>query len=78
MLPVCQYFAYLEVGRESGDGDVGFVPSQTDLWQTYDRTQLVGPRFAMRRVSQRTDIYPVFRSLFERKSDLRAASLAPT
>lgn len=68
VLPLCQYFAYLEVGRESGGPSVGFLPHATDLWQTYERTGLVGPTFAMSRATSRTDIYPVFRKLFERKA----------
>lgn len=67
ILPLCQYFAYLEVGREQGSG-VGFITHATELWQTYEKTGLVGGTFAMCRATSRVDIYPVFRKLFERKA----------
>ena len=67
VLPLCQYYAYLEVGRETDDGPVGFMPGSTDLWRTYAATGLAGERFAMCRVNRRTDIYPVFRTLFEKR-----------
>src|SRR5215203_6689264 len=35
ILPVCQYFAYLEVGAEER-ASVGFTPRRTSLWQTYE------------------------------------------
>ena len=41
-----------------------------DLWQTYAEIPEHFPeRFAMRRVSEPSDIYPVFRDLFERKPE---------
>ena len=70
LLPECQYFAYLEVGDESGSR---FGPSSqgTTLWRTY-KVVATTSRFAMRRVNQRSDIYPVFRDLFQ-KQDAAAA-----
>jgi hypothetical protein len=38
------------------------------LWRTYKAVQATG-RFAMRRVHQRGDIYPVFRELFQKNQD---------
>jgi uncharacterized sporulation protein YeaH/YhbH (DUF444 family) len=67
VLPLCQYFAYLEVGREE-DRSVGFMPHATELWRTYDKTGADRDRFAMCKVTKRTDIYPVFRKLFERRA----------
>lgn len=68
ILPLCQYFAYLEVGPENERASVGFIARGTDLWQTYELLRERGSHFAMRRVNHRNDIYPVFRELFERKS----------
>jgi len=62
VLPLCQYFAYLEVGREDRYG--GIAPSE--LWQTYERLNATGADFAMRQVRHRREIYPVFRELFQR------------
>jgi uncharacterized sporulation protein YeaH/YhbH (DUF444 family) len=66
VLPVCQYFAYLEVGREDDGGPIGFMPRETELWRTYGRLRTTEPRLAMRKVRHRKDIYPVFRDLFRK------------
>jgi len=76
VLPVCQYFAYLEVGREEESRSMGFMPRQSDLWRTYEPIRDADPRFAMRKVRHRRDIYPVFRELFQRKAE-RTRSVDP-
>lgn len=67
ILPVCQYYAYLEVGRDSEHFPPGFIRRDSDLWQTYAEICRAGAPMAMRKVSHRRDIYPVFRELFARK-----------
>jgi uncharacterized protein len=67
VLPLCQYFAYLEVGRDE-DRSLGFLPRATELWRTYEKAGADPNRFAMCKVTKRTDIYPVFRKLFERRT----------
>ena len=58
LMPLVQYFAYVEIS--SG--------GESALWQTYAPIPERFPdRFAMRRVTEPGDIYPVFRDLFERK-----------
>jgi hypothetical protein len=59
LLPLCQYFAYIEIT----DG-----PSQ-NLWEEYQQLEArhVG-RFAMQRIGEVSDIYPVFRELFKRRA----------
>ncbi|HUG62736.1 MAG TPA: YeaH/YhbH family protein [Methylomirabilota bacterium] len=66
ILPMSQYYAYIEVGR----GERVTVPQahRTTLWNAYEQMQSPGLPMAMRRVNDRRDIYPVFRELFERKS----------
>jgi uncharacterized sporulation protein YeaH/YhbH (DUF444 family) len=66
ILPLCQYFAYLEVASE--EVQAGFVRHQSSLWRTYELLRDADTSFAMRRVGQRRDIYPVFRELFQRKT----------
>ena len=68
ILPVCQYFAYIEVGREHETPHMGFLPRQTELWRTYEAVREKGSSFAMCKVRNRAEIYPVFRELFERKT----------
>jgi uncharacterized sporulation protein YeaH/YhbH (DUF444 family) len=67
ILPACQYFAYLEVGREDDPLPMGFGFRQSDLWRLYDVLRQNGEQIAMRKVRHRRDIYPVFRELFQRK-----------
>jgi uncharacterized sporulation protein YeaH/YhbH (DUF444 family) len=61
LLPVCQYYAYLEVGREGENFPPGFIRRESDLWQTYTAICRSGAPMAMRKVNHRRDIYPVFR-----------------
>ena len=60
ILPLCRYFAYLEVGDPDGRGLL------TDLWRTYEALVRTGQPIAMRKVSERSQIFPVFHDLFVR------------
>jgi len=68
ILPMCQYFAYLEVcgpNAELSTYDPQF--GSTSLWNAYAPLRKSFQKFQMRRVSRREQIYPVFRQLFARK-----------
>ena len=56
ILPVCRYFAYVQVADE-----------EQNLWEEYTRLQISHPQFAMRKVTQAGQIYPVFRDLFKKE-----------
>jgi uncharacterized sporulation protein YeaH/YhbH (DUF444 family) len=56
LLPVCRYFAYVQVAEE-----------EQNLWEEYSRLQETHPHFAMRKVTQASQIYPVFRELFKKE-----------
>ena len=56
LLPVCRYFAYVQVAEE-----------EQNLWEEYSRLQQTHPAFAMRKVTQASQIYPVFRELFKKE-----------
>jgi uncharacterized protein len=72
ILPICQYYAYVEVGMDDEeDHQPGGEPS-TNLWRAYRRVSVDAP-FAMRKVRHRRDIYPVFRELFARRPEGAAA-----
>src|SRR3954447_20236590 len=73
ILPVCQYYAYLEVGRDSEHFPPGFIRRDSDLWQTYTAICKTGAPMAMRKVGHRRDIYPVFRELFAKKQPTTGA-----
>jgi len=57
ILPSLQYFAYIEIA----------VRPQ-NLWQEYEKLQAASPdRFAVQRIANSTDIYPVFHELFRKR-----------
>jgi uncharacterized sporulation protein YeaH/YhbH (DUF444 family) len=64
ILPVCQYFAYVEVY----DGQRGemFLSSTnvSELWRDYQSVAEGQGNFAMKRVFSKSDVYPVFKELF--------------
>ncbi len=72
ILPVCQYFAYLEVGRR---GRAVLARPRHARRATCGapmrRCGTTEPRFAMRKVRHRRDIFPVFRELFQQARRLR-------
>ena len=74
LLPACQYYAYLEVGRDAEHFPPGFIRRDSDLWQTYSAIIKAGAPMAMRKVGHRRDIYPVFRELFAKKTGVEAAA----
>ena len=59
VLPLCQYYAYIEVYSEEQ-----LAPFLSVVWSGYDTIEGEHENFAMRRVSSPGDIYPVFRELF--------------
>ena len=74
ILPVTQYFAYIEIGEPTRDEGVGFYAYAKDLWRGYSELAKTAPNFALKRVSDRADVYPVFRQLFSKAKAERAAS----
>jgi hypothetical protein len=72
ILPICQYYAYVEVGMDDEDEQPGAGEPSTNLWRAYRRISVDAP-FAMRKVRHRRDIYPVFRELFARRPEGAAA-----
>ena len=62
ILPLCRYYAYVQVAEE-----------EQNLWDEYHQLTQTQPRFAMRKATDASHIYPVFRDLF-RKEGTRAAA----
>ncbi|QJE73732.1 YeaH/YhbH family protein [Aerophototrophica crusticola] len=69
ILPMCQYYAYIEVGQDGMPAGIGYGGGsrESDLWRTYKNIQGPDQPLAMKRVTHRRDIYPVFRELFSRE-----------
>jgi uncharacterized sporulation protein YeaH/YhbH (DUF444 family) len=73
ILPSTQYFAYIEIA----DRDISSHWSGGDskeLWRGYASLAESAPNFAMRKVSNPADIYPVFRELFARQREKGAST----
>ncbi len=63
VLPLCQHFSYIEVA-EPLEAPNGYAPHQTSLWRSFSELDASADNLAMRKVSQPSEIYPVFRDLF--------------
>ena len=55
LLPISRYFAYVQVGEED-----------QNLWNEYAQVLDTNANFAIRKISEPADIYPVFRDLFKK------------
>ena len=55
LLPLCRYFAYVQVADE-----------EQNLWREYVAVQADHANFAMRKATEAAQIYPVFRDLFKK------------
>jgi uncharacterized sporulation protein YeaH/YhbH (DUF444 family) len=56
ILPLCRYFAYVQVAEE-----------EQNLWDEYAQLASENRVFAMRKVTDAANIYPVFRDLFKKE-----------
>lgn len=70
VLPLCQYFAYVEVG-DGMSGGLSGLSRDSDLWRAYSEVAPAHPHFAMRRVGDPAQIFSVFHELFA-KGGVRA------
>jgi uncharacterized protein len=71
ILPVSQFFAYLEVGEAGG---YSFEMPDSSLWTLYERLRSQGAPLSMRKVHDRSEIFPVFHDLFQRRGQQEKAS----
>jgi uncharacterized protein len=71
ILPVSQFFAYLEVGQENG---MSFDMPDSSLWTLYERLRADGAPLSMRKVNERSEIFPVFHDLFQRRGKQERAA----
>jgi uncharacterized sporulation protein YeaH/YhbH (DUF444 family) len=61
LLPLVQYFAYVEIGRAYG------MNHATDLWDTYQHLREEYAQLNMRVVQDKKDIWKVFKELFSKE-----------
>jgi uncharacterized protein len=71
ILPVSQFFAYLEVGEATGSS---FEMPDSSLWTLYQRLRADGAPLSMRKVNERSQIFPVFHELFQRRRNQEKAA----
>src|SRR5215831_10359229 len=71
ILPVSQFFAYLEVGEANS---FSFEMPNSSLWTLYQRLHEGGAPLSIRKVTSRSEIFPVFRDLFQRRPKHLAAT----
>jgi uncharacterized sporulation protein YeaH/YhbH (DUF444 family) len=64
VIPVCQYYAYVEILDEREFELFGNPEAGAALWRSYREVAAEKENFAMKRVTKAGDIYPVFRELF--------------
>ncbi|TLP69334.1 YeaH/YhbH family protein [Parasedimentitalea maritima] len=64
LLPVCQFYAYVEIVDEDADMLLSNAEAGEDLWQAYRQVRNKVQHFEMQRVSLPSHIYPIFREFF--------------
>jgi uncharacterized sporulation protein YeaH/YhbH (DUF444 family) len=71
LLPLCQYYAYVEILTEQEVSRYAGTSNGKELWRGYRALENEWPKFSMKHIAKRSDIYPVFRELFSKhdKSD---------
>ncbi|MDE2181500.1 MAG: YeaH/YhbH family protein [Alphaproteobacteria bacterium] len=66
IMPLCQYYAYIEILDEREMEVFASEDSGAELWRAYRTVADVWPNFATKRISKPADIFPVFRELFKK------------
>ena len=67
IMPLLQYYAYIEILDEREYDIFQDSRSGAALWRSYQEVNADWRNFAMKRIANRSDIYPVFRELFAQK-----------
>jgi uncharacterized sporulation protein YeaH/YhbH (DUF444 family) len=66
IMPLCQYYAYIEILDEREMEVFASEDSGAELWRAYRTVADAWPNFATKRISKPADIFPVFRELFKK------------
>jgi len=69
IMPLCQYYAYIEILDEREMEVFASEDSGAELWRAYRTVSERWPNFATKRISKPADIFPVFRELFKKTED---------
>jgi hypothetical protein len=66
IMPLCQYYAYIEILDEREMEVFASDDSGAELWRAYRMVAENWENFATKRISKPADIFPVFRELFKK------------
>jgi len=66
IMPLCQYYAYIEILDEREMEVFASDDSGAELWRAYRTVAESWSNFATKRISKPADIFPVFRELFKK------------
>lgn len=66
IMPLCQYYAYIEILDEREMEVFASEDSGAELWRAYRTVAAEWANFATKRISKPSDIFPVFRELFKK------------
>lgn len=66
IMPLCQYYAYIEILDEREMEVFSAEDSGAELWRAYRTVTEEWKNFATKRISKPADIFPVFRELFKK------------
>lgn len=66
LLPICQYYAYVEILTEAEVSRYAGTSNGKELWRGYRAVDSEWSKFSMKHIAKRSDIYPVFRELFSK------------
>ena len=66
LMPICQYYAYIEILDEREMEIFSSEESGAELWRAYRTVARGWKNFATKRIAKPQDIFPVFRELFAR------------
>ncbi|MEQ1754049.1 MAG: YeaH/YhbH family protein [Micropepsaceae bacterium] len=64
LMPICQYYAYIEILDEREMEVFSSEESGAELWRAYRTVAKQWKNFATKRIAKPQDIFPVFRELF--------------
>jgi uncharacterized sporulation protein YeaH/YhbH (DUF444 family) len=68
LLPVCQYYAYVEILDEREMETFANEENGAELWRSYRTMRDKWKNFATKRIARPADIFPVFHDLFAKQS----------
>jgi uncharacterized sporulation protein YeaH/YhbH (DUF444 family) len=69
LLPLCQYYAYVEILDEREMEAFANEENGAELWRAYRGVAGNCANFAMKRIAKAGDIFPVFRELFSKQME---------